>query len=88
MMSDLTNAIFIEDTNSIVSTIRQNLQILYTRRLIQLLLSEPGNQMSAAAAYSSLRKIEKIAKKRSSDLETQAHREMLLWLIQSSLDKG
>ena len=32
--------------------------------------------------------IEKIAKKRSSDSETQSHREMLLWLIQSSLDKG
>ena len=44
--------------------------------------------MSAAAAYGSLRKIEKIAKKRSSDLETQAHREMLLWLIESSLDKS
>ena len=88
MMSDLTNAIFIEDTNSIVSTIRQNLQILYTRRLVKLLLDGPSDQMSAAAAYGSLRKIEKIAKKRSSDLETQAHREMLLWLIESSLDKS
>ena len=88
MMSDLTDAIFIEDINSKVSTVRQNLQILYTRRLAYLLLSEPGDQMSAAAAYSSLRRIEKIAKKRSSDSETQSHREMLLWLIQSSLDKG
>jgi len=88
MFSDLTNSIFLEDTNSTVNTVRQNLQILYTRRLIDLLLGKPGDQMSAAAAYSSLNKIEKIAKKRSSDPETQAHREMILWLIDSSLKKN
>ena len=88
MISDLTNAIFIEDSNSIVSTVRQNLQMLYTRRLVKLLYDEPSDQMSAAAAYGSLRKIEKIAKKRSSDPETLAHREMLLWLIESSLDRN
>ena len=42
--------------------------------------------MTTAAAYSSLRNIEKIAKKRSQDPETQAHRDYLLWLIDSALD--
>ena len=74
--------------NGDVTTVRQNLQILYTRRLIDLLLGKPGDQMSAAAAYSSLNKIEKIAKKSSSDPETQAHREMILWLLDSSLKKN
>ena len=44
--------------------------------------------MSAAAAYSSLREIEKIAKRRSSDPETQAHRDLLKWLLESALDRA
>jgi len=42
----------------------------------------------AIAAYSSLRDIEKIAKRRSSDPETQAHRDFLQWLIESALDRA
>jgi hypothetical protein len=87
MMSDLTDSIFAADTNSIVSPKRQNLQALYTKELILVLEENPPYQTSAAAAYSSLRSVEKIAKKRSADPETQAHREYLQWLIKSSLDK-
>ena len=88
MMNDLTNAIFLEDASSSVNTMRQNLQTLYTRRLIKLLSEGGSDQMSAAAAYSSLRDIEKIAKRRSSDPETQAHRDLLQWLIESALDRA
>lgn len=87
VMTDLTDAIFSEDINSEVSTVRQNLQALYTRRLIKLLDDSPADQMSGAAAYNSLLKIEKIARKRSSDADTQIHRDMLLWLIESALNK-
>ena len=86
MLSDLTDSIFIEDANSSVSTIRQNLQTLYLRRLIKLVDDDSGYQMTSAAAYSSIRNIEKIAKRRSQDPETQAHRDFLLWLIDSALD--
>ena len=86
MLSDLTDSIFIEDANSKVSTVRQNLQTLYVRRLIKLLGDEASYQMTTAATYSALRNIEKIAKKRSPDFETQAHRDFLLWLIDSALD--
>ena len=86
MLSDLTNSIFMEDANSKVSTVRQNLQTLYLRRLIKLLDDEASYQMTTAATYSELRNIEKIAKKRSQDFETQAHRDFLLWLIESALD--
>ena len=86
MLSDLTNSIFMEDANSKVSTVRQNLQTLYLRRLIKLLGDEASYQMTTAATYSELRNIEKIAKKRSQDFETQAHRDFLLWLIESALD--
>ena len=88
MMNDLTNAIFLEDASSSVNTMRQNLQTLYTRRLIKLLSEGGSDQMSAAAAYRSLRDIEKIAKRRSSDPETQAHRDLLHWLIESALDRA
>ena len=60
MLSDLTNSIFLEDTNSAVSTVRQNLQVLYVRRLIKMLEDRRPDQMSSAAAFVSLRKIEKI----------------------------
>ena len=86
MLSDLTDSIFIEDANSKVITIRQNLQTLYVRRLIKLLSDEASYQMTTAATYSALRNIEKIAKRRSQDPETQAHRDFLLWLIDSALD--
>ena len=86
MLLDLTNSIFIEDANSAVSKVRQNLQTLYVRRLIKLIDDEASYQMTTAAAYSSLRNIEKIAKRRSQDTETQAHRDFLLWLIDSALN--
>jgi hypothetical protein len=86
MLSDLTDSIFIEDANSKVITVRQNLQTLYVRRLIQLLSDEASYQMTTAATYSALRNIEKIAKRRSQEIETQAHRDFLLWLIDSALE--
>ena len=86
MFADLTDSIFLEDANLVVSKVRQNLQTLYVRRLIKLIDIEASYQMTTAAAYSSLRNIEKIAKKRSQDPETQAHRDFLLWLIDSALN--
>ena len=56
------------------------------RRLITIVDDNSGYQMTSAAAYSSIRKIEKIAQRRSQDPETQAHRDFLLWLIDSALD--
>ena len=88
MMNDLTDAIFLEDISVSVNTMRQNLQTLYTRRLIKLIAEGGPDQMSAAAAYSSLRKIEKITNRRSSDPETQAHRDFLKWLLESALDRA
>ena len=86
MITDLTDGIFKADINSEVNFIRQNLQTLYVRRLIQIIEDKPPYQMTSDAIYSSLRNIEKIAKKRSQDIETQAHRDFLLWLIKEALD--
>jgi hypothetical protein len=86
MISDLTEGIFQADVNTKVNSVRQNLQTMYVRRLIQVIEENPPYQMTSAAVYSALRNIEKTTKKRSQDAETQAHREFLQWLIKKALD--
>ena len=46
------------------------------------------DEISAAAAYNSLRNIEKIVKKRGKDPATAAHRQLVSWLIESGLDRA
>ena len=88
MLTDLTNAIFLEDQNTSVNSIRQNLQTFYVRRLLMILSLDYYDEISAAAAYNSLRNIEKIVKKRGKDPATDAHRQLVSWLIQSGLDRA
>ncbi len=88
MLNDLTNAIFLEDQNTSVNSMRQNLQTFYVRRLLMILSLDYYDEISAAAAYSSLRKIEKIVKKRGKDPATDTHRQFVSWLIESGLDRA
>ncbi len=88
MLTDLTNAIFLEDQNTSVNSIRQNLQTFYVRRLLMILSLDYYDEISAAAAYNSLRNIEKIVKKRGKDPATDAHRQLVSWLIESGLDRA
>ena len=88
MLTDLTNAILLEDQNTSVNSIRQNLQTFYVRRLLMILSLDYYDEISAAAAYNSLRNIEKIVKKRGKDPATDAHRQLVSWLIESGLDRA
>ena len=63
VIDDLTEAVFLEDMNSEVSSIRRNLQTSYVRRLIDILAADYYDEFATAAAYSSLRDIEKLMKK-------------------------
>jgi len=90
MMSELTGACFSVDASENVNTIRQNLQVEYTERLI-LIVQNKGktkySHMSVANAHANLLKIRKfISKKYSVDLATQAHREYLNYRIKKVLD--
>ncbi len=86
VIDDLTEAIFLEDMNSEVSSIRRNLQTSYVRRLIDILAADYYDEFATAAAYNSLRDIEKLVKKSSSHGPTKAHRKLILWIIDSGLD--
>jgi len=88
VIDDLTEAIFLEDMNSEVSSIRRNLQTSYVRRLIGILAADYYDEFATAAAYSSLRDIEKLMKKSSSHKPTKAHRRLIHWIIDSGLNRA
>ena len=88
VIDDLTEAIFLEDMNSEVSSIRRNLQTSYVRRLIGILAADYYDEFATAAAYSSLRDIEKLVKKTSSHEPTKAHRKLIHWIIDSGLNRA
>ena len=88
VIDDLTEAIFLEDINSEVSSIRRNLQTTYVRRLIGILAADYYDEFATAAAYNSLRDIEKLMKKSSSHEPTKAHRKLIQWLIDSGLNSA
>ena len=88
VIDDLTEAIFLEDINSEVSSIRRNLQTSYVRRLIEILAQDYYDEFATAAAYNSLRDIEKLMKKSSSHEPTKAHRKLIYWIIDSGLNRA
>ena len=88
VIDDLTEAIFSEDINSEVSSIRRNLQTSYVRRLIGILGQDYYDEFATAAAYNSLRDIEKLMKKSSSHEPTKAHRKLIHWIIDSGLNRA
>jgi len=88
IMEDLTSSIFEEDLREPISLMRQNLQTAYVRRLFTMLSEEYYDDISTSAVYSSLREIQKMMKKSSTDKSTKSHRELLLWIIESGLDRA
>ena len=88
LFDDLTDSIFKDDLNLNVTSVRKNLQITYVRRLIQILGQDYFDEIATSAAYDSLRKIEKMMKKSSRDPGTKIHRNIILWIIDSGLNRA
>lgn len=88
IMEDLTLSIFEDDLREPISLMRQNLQTAYVRRLFAMLSEDYYDDISTSAVYSSLREIQKMVKKSSTDKATKSHRELLLWIIESGLDRA
>ena len=90
VFQDITDACFAIDAGTNVSSIRRNLQIDYTERLIKMVLNKKGekhNNLTISLAYSNLQKILKhINKKYGVDDATKAHREFLNYRITEALD--
>lgn len=89
---DLTAAIFDADAEGDVNSFRQNLQIDYVERLIEILGAEDESafdHLSQAMALANLRRIERLAKGRTSgNASTRAHADYLTFLIERALEPG
>ena len=88
VLNDLTNSIFTGDDNNEVSSVRRNIQTNYVRRLLEILGQDYYDEFATAAAYSSLRDIQKMVRKSSNDLPTKSHRKLISWIIESGLDRA
>ena len=90
MMRDLTNSCFASDAGTNVSSVRRNLQIEYTERLIKIVLNKGKvkyDYLAVSIAHANLNKIVKYSsKKYNVDEPTKAHREYLLYRITEALD--
>lgn len=91
MMDDLTQACFSLDASKNVNSMRQNLQVEYTNRLI-IILQNKGkvkyDHLAIASAYNNLNKIKKyIFKTNGVDDATKSHRKFLIYQIDKALEK-
>lgn len=88
MLTDLNDAIFKDDLNGNVSTIRQNLQIAYTKKLASIVDEKSTyDNISKSAALAAVQNIlsqMRVAKLKG-DAETKAHREHLIFIIEKAL---
>jgi Matrixin. len=87
VLHDLVTYIFDEDLNSNVNLVRQNLQTDYVAALSGIIASQTGyDHASRAAAVSTLMTLKsKLAKTAAIDMQTDAHRKNLLFMIDKAL---
>ena len=86
---DLTTSCFSSDAGSNVNSMRRNLQVEYTSRLIQIVYNKGKTKydhLSVATAYENLNKIKKYASRFNGvDEPTKAHRKYLIYIIEKAL---
>lgn len=90
MMMDLNSAIFKADIAGTVNSSRQNLQLEYTKMLIDMVVGEKkGAYMSLiqSQAVYLLKEIKKMASNTAGDISSKAHKSHLITLIDNALDE-
>ena len=90
MFDDLTAAVFADDLGRNVNTFRQNLQLEYVTRLVNIVQTDRNkyDHVAQTAALDRLRWIEReLARDRGGDAETAAHRAHILYRIERGLDE-
>jgi hypothetical protein len=91
LMEDLTAAVFAADLESDVNTFRQNLQLEYVNRLTRIAAQRDNryDYPSQSMALFQLRSIEeRLRAKQAGDLETRAHTQNVLFVIERALEIG
>tara|TARA_Y100000589_G_scaffold61983_2_gene53217 strand:+ start:158 stop:2647 length:2490 start_codon:yes stop_codon:yes gene_type:complete len=83
-MIDLRNSIFREDFNSNISTVRQNLQITYIKRLIKIIDDKSKyDNISQSTAHYNLLWIKNNINTNTGNLSSRQHKDYILFLINS-----
>lgn len=87
-MTDLNNAVFKADINGTVNTFRQNLQLMYTEMLINMVTGKQSmryDNITQSHAIYFLKETKKMASNSSGDISTKAHKSHLVTLIDNAL---
>ena len=87
-MTDLNNMLFKPDIYGSVNTFRQNLQTVYTQRLISMATGKTSNRFPIAArsmAVYNLKNIKSWTNSDKGDLATKAHKNHLKTLITNAM---
>ena len=91
LLVELTDAVFADDLDDSVNTFRQNLQLEYVQRLVNIVQPSPENRYDNVAKSMALDRLRWIdaalARRRGSDAETTAHREHVRYRIELGLDE-
>ncbi|MBN09814.1 MAG: hypothetical protein CMC79_05555 [Flavobacteriaceae bacterium] len=89
LMSDLNNAIIEEDIKANVNTFRQNLQLTYVKRLIEIASNKSSryNLHSQSMAIYNLKSIHKSVNKPKGNIISIAHKNHLKVLIDNALNE-
>jgi len=88
MMTDLNNAIFKADITGTVNSFRQNLQLEYTKMLIEMINGANSKNYiyaSKSMAIYNLKEIKKMASNSAGDISSKAHKSHLTILINNTL---
>lgn len=86
MMTDLTDAIFEADSRGAVNTFRQELQVHYVKKLIDVFENGSYDYVARSNAFSTLRGLGRDMARWRGDAATRAHREHLAFLIEKALE--
>ena len=87
-MTDLNNAMFKPDVYGTINTFRQNLQAVYTKRLIAMVVGKSAKRFSTASksmAIYNLKNIKSWVSNGTGDVATRAHKNHLKTLINNAM---
>ena len=87
-MTDLNNAMFKPDVYGTINTFRQNLQAVYTKRLIAMVVGKSAKRFSTASksmAIYNLKNIKSWVSNGTGDIATRAHKNHLKTLINNAM---
>ncbi|WP_262690483.1 zinc-dependent metalloprotease [Kordiimonas aestuarii] len=86
VMSDLTDAIFQDDSRGAVNSFRQELQVMYVTMLTTILNSDEYDYVARSNAFANLKELRGAMARWRGDAATRAHRDHIAFLIDKALE--